>query len=296
MKRQFALVVLDDGAGGVMSNDGLERLRATCTTHKVAANPRILTSGSIVLIAGNPQPEQLQQHCEELLAGGFDVQIVDDALVNRNQLTEALFRLNERGVKLTRVEAVKGLVSAEHLVVSRYPAADSTATVAVLINAATRWQRKKIRICQKIYSKERIGFFDKLLLKLFDKALVLTIVRKDEPDAGCIALPGGFHATGLETLEEAAARELKEECSVAVEPSFMKLVDVRSDPWRDPRNHVIDHGYAVHVAPESVDAVVSQVVARDDAKAASFTSVAKTLAQEMAFDHDVMLRRAVGLE
>lgn len=293
MKRQFALLTLDDGAGGVMTNEGMDRLRSLCTEQGVQVNPKILTAGSIVLVAGNPQPEQLTQTCEELLAGGFDVQVVDDALINRNQLSAVLFHLNERCVKLTRVAAVKGMITAEHLVVSRYPAADSTATVAILINAKTRWQRKKIAICYKVYTKQKRSFLDRLILKMFDKARVLTIVRGDDPDKGCIALPGGFHATSLETMEEAAARETKEECSVPVEPSWFKLVDVRSDPWRDPRNHVIDHGYAWHVPAESVDEVIKSVAARSDAESASFVSVAFALAQEMAFDHNELLGRAV---
>jgi len=65
---------------------------------------------------------------------------------------------------------------------------------------------------------------------------VLLIKRKNEPFQDKWALPGGFVEYG-ETIEVAAAREVKEELNVEVE--LEGLLGVYSDPGRDPRGHTI---------------------------------------------------------
>jgi ADP-ribose pyrophosphatase YjhB (NUDIX family) len=71
------------------------------------------------------------------------------------------------------------------------------------------------------------------------KVLVTTIVASDDrvllcrrahpPAAGRWALPGGFMETG-ETLEEAAARETREETGVELEPRELKLYGLGTLP------------------------------------------------------------------
>lgn len=63
---------------------------------------------------------------------------------------------------------------------------------------------------------------------------IVLIHRKNEPRKW--ALPGGFVDYG-ETLEEAAAREAKEETSIEV--SDLKQFHAYSDPKRDERSHTI---------------------------------------------------------
>lgn len=76
---------------------------------------------------------------------------------------------------------------------------------------------------------------------------ILGILRGKDPFKGMLALPGGFHEPGKETLEETAVRELREETSIDVHTSELKLVCVQSGVDRDPREHVIDHVYSVYV-------------------------------------------------
>ena len=63
---------------------------------------------------------------------------------------------------------------------------------------------------------------------------IVLIKRKNEPLGW--ALPGGFVDYG-ETLEQAAAREAKEETSLTV--TGLRLLGCYSDPQRDPRRHII---------------------------------------------------------
>ena len=69
-----------------------------------------------------------------------------------------------------------------------------------------------------------------------EKMEFILIRRKNDPYKNCWALPGGFMEYG-ETIENAAIREAKEETSIDVE--LIDLVNVYSEPSRDPRGHTV---------------------------------------------------------
>lgn len=64
----------------------------------------------------------------------------------------------------------------------------------------------------------------------------ILIKRENDPFKDYWALPGGFVEYG-ESVETAAIREAKEETSIDVE--LLDLVNVYSQPDRDPRGHTI---------------------------------------------------------
>lgn len=68
----------------------------------------------------------------------------------------------------------------------------------------------------------------------------ILIKRKNDPYKNHWALPGGFVEYG-ETVETAAIREAKEETSIDVE--LVDLVNVYSEPERDPRGHTVTVAY-----------------------------------------------------
>ncbi len=104
---------------------------------------------------------------------------------------------------------------------------------------------------------------------------VVLILRKNEPKAW--ALPGGFVDYG-ETLEEAAAREAKEETGLRVRA--LSQFHTYSDPRRDPRQHTIS---TVFIAK----AVGKPRPADDAARAGIFTE--ENLPSPLAFDHQKIL-------
>jgi 8-oxo-dGTP diphosphatase len=108
-----------------------------------------------------------------------------------------------------------------------------------------------------------------------DNGLYL-IKRKHEPFKNMWALPGGFLNCDQESLEEAAARELKEETSLEALPESLVLVCVNSELNRDPRGHVIDHVYLVI-------AYTGEPKADDDAKEIKYFRFDDL--PELAFDH-----------
>jgi 8-oxo-dGTP diphosphatase len=73
---------------------------------------------------------------------------------------------------------------------------------------------------------------------------ILLIKRKQEPYRGQYALPGGFVEYG-ETVEAALQREVLEETGLVVK--IKSLVDVYSDPDRDPRGHVVSVAFAADI-------------------------------------------------
>jgi 8-oxo-dGTP diphosphatase len=104
---------------------------------------------------------------------------------------------------------------------------------------------------------------------------VVLILRKNDPKAW--ALPGGFVDYG-ETLEEAAAREAKEETGLVVEA--LSQFHTYSDPRRDPRQHTISTVFTAKAQgkPRPAD---------DAARAGIF--IEENLPFPLAFDHQKIL-------
>ena len=106
---------------------------------------------------------------------------------------------------------------------------------------------------------------------------ILLIHRKNDPYQGSWALPGGFLDMD-ETLEQAAARELKEETCLDALAVFQ--IGTFSAVDRDPRSRVISTAYEVTVNASQTP------VAADDAADWQWKSL-KSLdcENELAFDH-----------
>ncbi len=118
-----------------------------------------------------------------------------------------------------------------------------------------------------------------LLRENGEQVEVLLIQRKNEPFKGQWALPGGF-IDEKETLEEAVARELKEETGI----TNIELFQFRaySEPDRDPRGRTISMVYIGALNDEE-----ETLHAGDDAKNAQWHSLNKL--QNLAFDHEKII-------
>ncbi|MFT5905415.1 MAG: 8-oxo-dGTP diphosphatase [Cryomorphaceae bacterium] len=109
---------------------------------------------------------------------------------------------------------------------------------------------------------------------------LLLIERKNPPFQGKWALPGGFHDPG-ETVEQAAARELKEETSLT--GIQLKQIGVFSQPDRDPREQVISIAHQGEVVMAEVTPI-----ANDDANKAEWFPLDEL--PPLAFDHLEIIR------
>ncbi len=107
-----------------------------------------------------------------------------------------------------------------------------------------------------------------------DRGIVL-IYRKNQPRAW--ALPGGFVDYG-ETLEQAAAREAREEMGLEIESTYQ--FHTYSDPRRDPRRHTIS---TVFIAEAR-----GNPRAGDDAERTGIFG-RENLPSPLAFDHEKIL-------
>jgi 8-oxo-dGTP diphosphatase len=104
---------------------------------------------------------------------------------------------------------------------------------------------------------------------------IVLIRRKNLPHGW--ALPGGFMDVG-ETCETAAAREAKEETGLTVQ--LETLLNVYSDPRRDPRQHTMTVVYVASATGEPVGM-------DDAAEARVFTLDA--LPSPIVFDHSLII-------
>ena len=116
------------------------------------------------------------------------------------------------------------------------------------------------------------------------KVQVLLINRKNEPFKGEWALPGGF--VGMdEELEDAVARELAEETGlVGIQ---LEQMHTFGKVGRDPRGRVISIAFMGIAAKEQ-----DMIKAGDDAAQAKWFDV-DNLPENMAFDHDEVLKHAI---
>ncbi|MBK9141678.1 MAG: NUDIX hydrolase [Candidatus Melainabacteria bacterium] len=223
-----------------------------------------------VIIFGQTNHDRLQEVCKTLNDAGKLVMIAVDALKNLQSLLPALREVNEEGVQMISAGSVELVLTAPELMIYRFPKPDSTSTICVVVDIDAR------------------------------DPLILSMVRGHAPFQGCESLPGGFINVQLENLAECAARELMEECffnndaegdedrfTYRVLPSDLVLIDERSDPDRDERGHVVDHGYAWFVPESKKEAVMAAINAGDDALAGStrFVRASQLLERKLAFDH-----------
>lgn len=116
---------------------------------------------------------------------------------------------------------------------------------------------------------------------IFDDNLnFILIKRRNDPFKNCWALPGGFVEYG-ESVENAAIREAKEETSIDVE--LIDLVNVYSEPDRDPRGHTITVAY-------TAKGNFNDGKAEDDACDIAIFSAKKLDEIKIAFDHKKIIK------
>lgn len=111
---------------------------------------------------------------------------------------------------------------------------------------------------------------------------VLLIKRKRDPFKNCWAFPGGFTEEG-ETLEQSAARELKEE--TGVDCQFLSQFKAFGDPGRDPRGRTITIVFYAYVDEDT------EAVADDDAAEVDWFDLNRLPA--LAFDHAKILEEFI---
>jgi len=129
---------------------------------------------------------------------------------------------------------------------------------------------------------------DVVVLTMSEGRLHVLLVRRGVPPfEGMWAIPGGFKRP-LETLDEAAKRELAEETGVDG-ASLLTQFGAYGDPGRDPRMNVVTVGYL------AVLREVRGIAAGTDAAAAALIPVSEALNGkiELAFDHAQIVRDAV---
>ena len=149
---------------------------------------------------------------------------------------------------------------------------------------------------------------DLVALTIADGALQVAVVQRDS-ELACIdqkrngdvqeierdlkhhwALPGGHVDYQNEDIDEAAARELREETKIEVDETLLVQVGAYGNLGRDPRP-----GRTVSVAYLAFQPMFSEPIAGTDAKSARFMPVLELLTEpnRLEFDHEAMLIDAI---
>jgi ADP-ribose pyrophosphatase YjhB (NUDIX family) len=278
MKLKYSLLVVSpvsDGKPSTISAATCKNLIALCESKGVHVAvgdgkkrlPALGRGGPrIVFIAGAIGPGRLKSIVQRVFDRGMKPIVVVDALQveSLSALHEELTVLNEMSFQLAHAGEVPSLLglSWNALHMHRFAKADITSSVAVFLQGGKK---------------------------------ILAIKRKFNPDAGKWALPGGFLNCQLETVEECGAREVGEETKVRVYASELILIDVRSSPRRDSRQHVVDHGYAWFVPEDREAEVLAAMEASDDADGLEVLDTEWLLQQDIAFDHRLIIERSLQL-
>lgn len=138
-----------------------------------------------------------------------------------------------------------------------------------------------------------------LTLDASDELNILLIKRGEYPYKDRWAIPGGFLAAGKESIDEAAARELKSETNI--DDVYLKQLYTFGNPGRDPRTTVISVAYMALVPKHMLD-----IKAGDDAEDAKLFTIKydvdgiiftneNTVINEkgLAFDHAEIIKMAI---
>ena len=138
-----------------------------------------------------------------------------------------------------------------------------------------------------------------LTLDASDELNILLIKRGEYPYKDRWAIPGGFLAAGKESIDEAAARELKSETNI--DDVYLKQLYTFGNPGRDPRTTVISVAYMALVPKHMLD-----IKAGDDAEDAKLFTIKYDVdgiiftneniiinEKDLAFDHAEIIKMAI---
>ncbi len=125
---------------------------------------------------------------------------------------------------------------------------------------------------------------DCVVIDSMDKKILL-IERRNDPFKNMWALPGGFVEED-ETVKAGAIRELKEE--TGLNNIGLQLINVFSDPDRDPRGRIITAAYLARVNNKDL-----KPVAGDDAGKVQWFPLDNL--PSLAFDHALIIKEALKM-
>ncbi len=118
-----------------------------------------------------------------------------------------------------------------------------------------------------------------------DELWVGLVRRGGHPEAGKLALPGGFVLED-EDLIDAARRELLEELDVSLDDGVVEQLATFGAPGRDPRGRIVSVAYLA-LLPER-----TALTSGGDAAAAAWVALDDLDAGDVAFDHVAILATA----
>lgn len=243
------------------NNESLSRLIGECGRRNVPVQNTHETRlpGEFIAVAGGTSVDIVLQTLQRLRGDGRKLVYALDSFRGHDQRGLA-DRLEKERFHFKQTEAIIYLLNVQEHFVYAYPKADVAASIVVVFRDTNR---------------------------------ILLIRRKRNPFGGMLALPGGFLRPLIEDLPECAVRELHEETGLCLSASMLTPLSVRSDPARDTRGHVIDHGFMALLSGEQERLALLQLRAADDAEEILLLPVDLALNEALAADHNHIIEDAL---
>lgn len=121
------------------------------------------------------------------------------------------------------------------------------------------------------------------VLVTVDMTHVVVIGRAKPPFMSTVVLPGGHVEESDDSLSHAAARELREETGITVDPSELRLLCILDKRGRDPRyERAVSVVYSIDLPRAYVS---THMRAGSDAKSIIVKSLSRLNKEDMGFDH-----------
>jgi len=143
-------------------------------------------------------------------------------------------------------------------------------------------EAKELARLRELTKYKRPSVAASIIIKDLSTGKYLLIKRGNEPFKGYHCFPGGFMDVDQECVEETAIRELKEETSIRIEKRDLYHIDIRSNPDRDPREHILDIGFYAEIFHAA-----EKATAGDDAAEVHWATENAIDEMDLAFDHNL---------
>lgn len=124
---------------------------------------------------------------------------------------------------------------------------------------------------------------------IVDNGVILIEIDNETKGKDIIGFPGGMVRAGLETIQFAAIRYLKEQTKITLKKDALIPVDFRSDPSRSKEGNIVDIGFVCMLENYNINELAFPVKWKE----VDFENRKTVEKIHFFMDHELLLDRAI---